>query len=166
VTAEVLTRWEQILTAIESDPMVADRQLDWAAKLRLIDAYRDRRGLDWDDPKLALVDLQYHDVRTDKGLYYKLVEQGQMERLVTDEEIDRAVDEPPEDTRAWFRGHALRRFSPAIATASWDGIVFDVGRHALQKIPMLEPLRGTRAMTEGLFESARTAEQLLDLLQG
>ncbi len=166
VTAEILSRWEQILSALESDPMVADRQLDWVAKLRLLEAYRDRRGLDWDDPKLALVDLQYHDIRMDKGLYYKLLEQGHMERLVTEEEILHAVAEPPPDTRAWFRGQALRRFSTSIATASWDGIVFDVGRHALQKIPMMEPLRGTKRMTEGLFSACATAEDLLDLIQG
>jgi proteasome accessory factor A len=166
VTAEVMTRWEQVLAAIETDPMVADRQLDWVAKLRLIEAYRDRRGLSWDDSKLALVDLQYHDVRMDKSLYYKLLEQGQMERLVSEEEILRAVSEPPADTRAWFRGQALRRFSASIATASWDAIVFDVGRHALQKIPMLEPLRGTKRMTEGLFSASETAEDLLDLIQG
>src|SRR5437016_7883777 len=166
VTAEVMSRWEQVLAAIETDPMVADRQLDWVAKLRLIEAYRDRRGLDWEDPKLALVDLQYHDVRQDKSLYYKLLEQGQMERLVTEDEILRAVSDPPADTRAWFRGQALRRFSASIATASWDAIVFDVGRHALQKIPMLEPLRGTRKMTEALFSACETAEDLLDLIQG
>ncbi|HMC05481.1 MAG TPA: depupylase/deamidase Dop, partial [Actinomycetota bacterium] len=97
VTAEVMSRWEQVLAAIETDPMVADRQLDWVAKLRLIEAYRDRRGLSWDDPKLALVDLQYHDVRVDKSLYYKLLEQGQMERLVSEEDILRAVSEPPAD---------------------------------------------------------------------
>ena len=166
VTAEVMSRWEQVLAAIETDPMVADRQLDWVAKLRLIEAYRDRRGLSWDDPKLALVDLQYHDVRTDKSLYYKLLEQGEMERLVPEEDILRAVSEPPSDTRAWFRGQALRRFSASIATASWDAIVFDVGRHALQKIPMLEPLRGTKRMTEALFSACETAEDLLDLIQG
>jgi proteasome accessory factor PafA2 len=166
VTAEVMSRWEQVLAAIETDPMVADRQLDWVAKLRLIEAYRDRRGLSWDDSKLALVDLQYHDVRMDKSLYYKLLEQGQMERLVSEEDILRAVSEPPVDTRAWFRGQALRRFSASIATASWDAIVFDVGRHALQKIPMLEPLRGTKRMTEALFSACETAEDLLDLIQG
>ncbi len=166
VTAEVMSRWEQVLAAIETDPMVADRQLDWVAKLRLIEAYRDRRGLSWDDSKLALVDLQYHDVRMDKSLYYKLLEQGQMERLVSEEDILRAVSEPPADTRAWFRGQALRRFSASIATASWDAIVFDVGRHALQKIPMLEPLRGTKRMTEALFSACETAEDLLDLIQG
>jgi Pup amidohydrolase len=166
VTAEVMSRWEQVLAAIETDPMVADRQLDWVAKLRLIEAYRDRRGLSWDDSKLALVDLQYHDVRMDRSLYYKLLEQGQMERLVSEEEILRAVSEPPADTRAWFRGQALRRFSASIATASWDAIVFDVGRHALQKIPMLEPLRGTKRMTEALFSACETAEDLLDLIQG
>ena len=166
VTAEVMSRWEQVLAAIETDPMVADRQLDWVAKLRLIEAYRDRRGLSWDDSKLALVDLQYHDVRMDKSLYYKLLEQGQMERLVSEEDVLRAVSEPPADTRAWFRGQALRRFSASIATASWDAIVFDVGRHALQKIPMLEPLRGTKRMTEALFSACETAEDLLDLIQG
>jgi proteasome accessory factor PafA2 len=165
-TAEVLDRWEAVLGLLEADPGSAERQVDWVAKMALIDAYRERRGLDWDDPKLALVDLQYHDVRQDKGLYYKLAEQGRAERLVSEEEILRAVAEPPADTRAWFRGQALRRFSPSIATASWDALVFDVGRHALQKVPMLEPLRGTKRMTEGLFAQAETAGDLLDLIQG
>jgi proteasome accessory factor A len=165
VTAAVVARWEQVLGALEVDPMTLDRQLDWVAKLAILEAYRDRHRLEWGDPGLALVDLQYHDVRTDKGLYYKLVQQGRVERLVSDDDIARAVTEPPADTRAWFRGTALRHFSSDIATASWDSIVFDVGGDALQKVPMMEPLRGTKQLAEGLFRAAATAEDLLRLLQ-
>lgn len=166
ITGQVMGRWEQTLSALEIDPMILDRQLDWVAKLRMLEGYRDRHGLDWDDSKLALVDLQYHDVRRDKGLYYKLVEQEQIERLVAEDEIIRAVTAPPEDTRAWFRGQVLRRFSSSITAASWDGVVFDVGGDTLRKVPMMEPLRGTRAGTETLIQGAETAGDLLDLLQG
>ncbi|MGH2733844.1 MAG: depupylase/deamidase Dop [Actinomycetota bacterium] len=166
VGIDVLAGWEQILATLEADPMTADRQLDWVAKLRLLEAYRERHDLDWDDPKLALVDLQYHDVRRDKGLYYKLVEQDRIERLVCEDEIQRAISEPPVDTRAWFRGQILRRFSSVVTTASWDGIVFDLGGESLSKLSMLEPLRGTKEMTEALFALADTAEELLDLLGG
>jgi proteasome accessory factor PafA2 len=163
---DVLARWEQTLATLETDPMRGDRQLDWVAKLRLLDAYRERHDLDWGDPKLALVDLQYHDVRRDKGLYYRLAEQDQVERLVPEDEIQRAISEPPTDTRAWFRGQILRRFASDVTTASWDGIVFDLGGDSLSKLPMLEPLRGTKEKTEALFALADTAEELLDLLQG
>ncbi|HEY8201320.1 MAG TPA: depupylase/deamidase Dop [Actinomycetota bacterium] len=166
VTTEVMQRWETTLGALESDPMCLERQLDWVAKLHVLEAYRDRHGLDWDHPKLALVDLQYHDVRPDRGLHYRLVEQGRAERITTDEEIERATKEPPEDTRAWFRGNVLRRFSQDVTVASWDGIVFDVGSRALQKVPMMEPLRGTRAATEDLLASVSSAAELLALLQG
>jgi proteasome accessory factor PafA2 len=163
-TSEVMNLWEQTLTALESDPMSLDDRLDWVAKLRILEAYRERHRLEWDDPKLALVDLQYHDVRTDKGLYYKLVEQARLKKLVSEEEVQRAVTHPPEDTRAWFRGNVLRRFSSDITAASWDGIVFDVGGESLQKVPMMEPLRGTKASTEKLLAECETAVELLDRL--
>lgn len=164
VTQDVMTRWEQTLSALETDPMILDRQLDWVAKLSILDAYRERHELDWDDPKLALVDLQYHDVRPQKGLYHKLIEQDRMEQLVSPEEIKRATSEPPEDTRAWFRGNVLKRFASDITTASWDSIVFDTGSETLQKVPMLEPLKGTKAMTEDLLASVENASELLERL--
>ena len=163
--ADVLSRWESTLTSLEEDPMALKEQLDWVAKLALLEAYRERDGLDWDDHKLALVALQYHDVRRNKGLYYRLVRSGKVERLVTDAEVDEAVNRPPDDTRAYFRGHCIRRFPDNITAASWDSIIFDTGQEALQRVPMREPLRGTREHVESLFEEAGDAGRLVELLR-
>jgi proteasome accessory factor A len=162
---EVLERWEGVLTALEDDPMQLHRELDWVAKYRLLQAYRERDGLDWADHKLRAIDLQYHDVRRDRGLYQRLAASGQVERLVTDDEIERAMMEPPEDTRAYFRGRCIDRFPEAIAAASWDSIIFDTGAEALQRVPMREPLRGTRAQVEDLLARAEDAATLVDLLR-
>jgi proteasome accessory factor PafA2 len=162
---DVLQKWEATLTALEEDPMNLARELDWVAKYRLLEAYRERDGLDWRDPKLALIDLQYHDVRRERGLYYKLVAGGKVERLVTDAEVDRAVGLPPEDTRAYFRGNCIQKYPNAIMAASWDSVIFDTGREALQRVPMREPLRGTREHVEGLLEQATDAASLVDLLR-
>jgi proteasome accessory factor A len=163
--ADVLGRWESTLTALEEDPMTLAKQLDWVAKRKLLQAYIDRDGIAWDDHKLALVGLQYHDVRRDKGLYHKLVASGKMERLVTEAEVQAAVNGPPEDTRAYFRGECIRRFPEAITAASWDSIIFDTGADALQRVPMREPLRGTREHVESLFEEAPDAGRLVELLR-
>ena len=101
-------------------------ELDWVAKLALLESYRDRDGLDWDHPKLALVDLQYADVRPDKGLYHRLVRLGRMERLVDDSEVEAAVTHPPGDTRAYFRGRCLAKYPEQVAAASWDSVIFDL----------------------------------------
>ncbi len=161
---EILRRWEEVLTGLETDPLSLHRQLDWVAKYRLLQAYRERDGLEWSDPKLRLIDLQYHDVRRDRGLYHRLAAAGEVERLTTDEEIERAVLEPPEDTRAYFRGRCIERFREHIAAASWDSLIFDVGREALQRVPMREPLRGTRRHVGDLLERATDPVTLLELL--
>jgi proteasome accessory factor A len=126
----------------------------------------DRDSLDWDDAKLALVDLQYHDVRPEKGLYYRLVAAGRVERLVAESEIAQAVAEPPEDTRAYFRGRCLAKYAPQIAAAGWDAIIFDVGKETLQRVPMLEPTRGTAVHTKALLDDSPTADDLIRRLQG
>ncbi len=163
---EVLQRWEAVLTALEEDPLSLHRELDWVAKYRLLEAYRARDGLGWTDPKLRLIDLQYHDVRRGSGLYSKLADGGKIERLVSDDEIERAVMEPPEDTRAYFRGRCIERYPGAIVAASWDSMIFDTGRDVLQRVPMREPLRGTRQHVESLLEQAEDAAALVDRLQG
>jgi proteasome accessory factor PafA2 len=166
VNRDVVDRWEAVLTTLEAEPLSLHRELDWVAKHRLLEAYRDRDGLDWGDPKLHAIDLQYHDVRRDKGLYHRLVATGKVERVVTDDEIERAVMEPPEDTRAYFRGRCISRYPDAIAAASWDSIIMDTGADALQRIPMREPLRGTREHVEDLLEACEDAAQLVEKLQG
>jgi len=163
--ADVLTRWEGVLDALESDPSTLHRELDWVAKQRLMEGYRERDGLEWSDPKLRAVDLQYHDVRRDRGLYHRLEASGKVERLTTDDEVEIAIMDPPENTRAYFRGRCIGKYPDAIAAASWDSLIVDTGQDALQRIPMREPLRGTRIHVEGLLARADDAAALIALLQ-
>jgi len=163
---EVVERWETVLRGLENDPRTLSAQLDWVAKLRLLEGYRERDGLAWSDAKLRAIDLQYHDVRRDRGLYHRLAQAGKVERITTDDEVQRAIMEPPDDTRAFFRGRCISKFPDAIAAASWDSLILDTGRDALQRIPMREPLRGTRAHVEELLDACEDAAALVDRLTG
>jgi proteasome accessory factor A len=137
------------------------------AKRQLLQQYRDRDGLEWDDAKLHLIDLQYADIRPDKGLYHRLVRMGRMERLLADDEVAKAMHKPPEDTRAYFRGRCLEQYADDVAAASWDSVIFDLpGRDSLQRVPTLEPLRGTRNHVKELLDRCRTAEDLVRVLSG
>jgi proteasome accessory factor PafA2 len=163
---EVVDRWEAVLGSLETGPLTLHRELDWVAKYRLLEGYRERDGLAWSDPKLRLIDLQYHDVRRSRGLYNRLAAAGKVDRITTDEAIETAVMEPPENTRAYFRGRCISRYPDAIAAASWDSLIMDTGHDALQRIPMREPLRGTKAHVEELLLSSEDAASLVDKLNG
>ena len=106
---KALTMWEYCLTAIEEDPLQLDREIDWVIKHQLVEAYRARHGLELADPRVALVDLQYHDVSRNRGLYYHMQRRRMVETLVTDAEIQHAVEHPPETTRARLRGEFISR---------------------------------------------------------
>jgi proteasome accessory factor A len=160
VGRDVLDRWESVLSALEVDPMSLAGQLDWVAKYQLINAYRDRHSLEWSDPKLAAMDLQYHDMRPERSLFAKLP----TERLVDDDAVEEAMTEPPPDTRAYFRGKCLQRWSTSIAAANWDSLVFDLGGDPLRRVPMMEPLRGTAAHVDTLLADCSTPAELLERL--
>ncbi len=165
LTDDVLTRWEQTLAALERDPWECATQLDWVAKRRLLEQYRDRDGLSWDSATLALIDLQYSDVRPERGLYNRLAAMGRMERMFSQEQIEAAMHQAPEDTRAYFRGRCLEKFSADIVAASWDSVIFDVpGERTLRRIPTSDPLRGTRAHVGDLLDRCQSAQQLLAAL--
>jgi proteasome accessory factor PafA2 len=160
VGTEVLRRWEATLGALESDPMSLSTTVDWIAKRKLYEAYMARNDVGWDDGRLAAMDLQYHDLRTDRSLAGRLG----LERITTDEEVVAAMTEPPRTTRAWFRGTCLQRWASSIVAANWDSLVFDVGGDPLRRVPMMEPLRGTADVLEDLVASCRTPAELIERL--
>jgi proteasome accessory factor A len=161
---DVLDTWADILDKLERDPMECANLLDWPAKLRLLEGFRQRENLAWSAPRLHLVDLQYSDVRLDKGLYNRLVARGSMKRLTTEQQVMDAIGNPPENTRAYFRGECLRRFGADIAAASWDSVIFDLGGESLVRIPTLEPLRGSKAHVGELLDSVDSAAELVNQL--
>ena len=162
-TADVLDRWQDTLDRLETDPTSLAHELDWVAKLSILNGYRERDGLDWNHARLQLVDLQYSDVRPDKGLANRLESRGALVRLTDERDVREAMVRPPVDTRAYFRGECLRRFPDEIAAASWDAVIFDVnGRDALQRVPMLDPARGTKAYVGALLDRCSTAAELVD----
>ena len=163
----MLDRWEAALVTLTIDPLRLAGQLDWVTKLQLMDGYRTRDGIGWNHPRLQLVDLQYSDVRADRGLYNKLVAAGRMERLLDEPDVRAAVTNPPEDTRAYFRGRCLQQYPDSVAAASWDSVIFDIpGRESLQRVPTLEPLRGTKAHVGALLDRCETAAELVTALTG
>jgi proteasome accessory factor A len=166
VWGEVLTEWERVLTGLEQDPMSLADTLDWVAKLRLLEGYRSRDGQELDSPRARALDLQYHDIDPEKGLYNRLAARGSMRRLFTDDELDEATVQPPTNTRAFFRGRCVSQFSGALVAANWDSLVFDIGEPHLKRVPMMEPLRGTKEMVDQVLQDAETAAELLELIGG
>jgi proteasome accessory factor A len=165
MTKDILSRWEHVIDCLGRDPMELDQQIDWVMKKSLIEQFMDRKSIGWDAPQVHMLDLQYHDLRPEKGLYYILEKQGRAERIVTDEEISAAILKPPDDTRAYFRGECLKRYGAAVFGVNWDSISFGVGDDPINRILMVEPLKGTRAHVGALLENSPTVTELVDNLR-
>jgi len=166
VYAQVLAEWESVLSDLETDPSRTADRLDWTAKQGILNAYHERDGLAWDVAKMRMLALQYHEVDPARGLYHKLVGSGRMRRLFTDAEIEEAVTTPPARTRAYFRGECVARYGSALVAANWDSLVFDVGAESYKRVPMMEPLRGTREHVSRLLDESPDAARLLERLGG
>jgi Pup amidohydrolase len=166
VWRRVIEEWESVLTDLDTEPARLADRLDWAAKLRLFEGYRQRDDLAWGDAKLKALDLQYHDVDPERGLYHRLVDNGAVRRLFTDAEIAKAEVDPPERTRAYFRGRCVSQLSGSLVAANWDSLVFDTGESHLKRVPMMEPLRGDRARVGELLDSVEDAAALIEALGG
>ena len=128
--AWILREWENVLNDLERDAMSARDRVDWAAKKFLLDALQEEEKLSWSDPWLQSIDLEYHNLDLDRGLYYEVLRKGLMRRVTTEDEIKSAIFNPPETTRAFFRGRTVARFNDAISSIQWDEIVFANGAYS------------------------------------
>jgi len=152
-----LAQWEEILAGLESDPdSVADR-VDWVAKRRILDAYAERHGVGPASDRLRAIDLQYHDLRPERCL----ADRAGLRRLVDPAAVAAAVAEPPTTTRAYFRGRCVGKYGRSVVSANWDSIVFDLGHDPLRRVPMMEPLRGTREHVGTVLDESPTAAELI-----
>ena len=157
VVEDVLAKWEFVLNGLQSDPKSLGQYLDWVVKKKLIDAYIARHDFKWTAPDIRMLDLQYHDLRPDRGLYARLLKNGHVKRLLSREEIMHAIQHPPLDTRAYFRGTCIRKFPDSIHSVSWNTIVFN-GPTGYDKIMMDRPHFGTQAIVGELLSTCNVVE--------
>jgi len=148
-----LEMWEHCLTGIEKDPFSLDRECDWVIKHNLIEHYRERHDLPLSHPQVALVDLQYHDVNRDRGLYYRMQARGLVDRVCTDEEIDRAVDEPPQTTRARLRGEFIRKAKERKRDYTVDWVHLKLNDQAQRTVLCKDPFKAHDERVEKLIAS-------------
>jgi proteasome accessory factor A len=157
----ILDAWIDVLDTLERDPLALADRIDWIAKKGMIETFLARKGLDFESPQAQMLDLQFHDVRPEKGLAYLLERQGKLRRLVSDDEIVRAITEPPEDTRAYFRGQCLKRYGQAVFGVNWDSISFGIGDEPIKRVMMSEPLKGSKIHVQELLDRSPTAAELV-----
>src|ERR1044071_3927934 len=151
----VLQEWENVLNDLERDPMSARDRVDWAAKKFLLGALQEEEKLSWGDSWLQSIDLEYHNVDLERGLYYELVRQGAIRRVVSEDDIKTSIFTPPETTRVFFRGRSVARFIDEIASIQWDEIVF---AHNSQSRRVALPEASMDARLNALNQAARNGK--------
>lgn len=159
-----LAEWESTLDALEGDPLSLADRLDWVAKYRLLDSFRAEEKLAWNDPYMQSLDLAYHDIDPEQGLYYGLEQAGEIRRLVTEGRIQAAMSCPPADTRAALRGLFVERFGSVVRSIGWNGIAFRY--HDEDVLFDMNPLveENVRLLNEELA-SAETLDAVISVLR-
>jgi proteasome accessory factor A len=159
---DVVQLWGRILQTLETNPMSLVGEVDWITKLSIMNGYRNREQMLWNDSRLAAIDIQFSDLRPDKGLARVLQQKGKMEIMFSEEQISQAVANPPTDTRAYFRGNCVSKYVDQVAAASWDSVILDLGDQIpLKRISTPDARGGTELATAQLFAQSSSAEQLL-----
>jgi len=158
----ILREWENVLNDLERDVMTTRDRIDWVAKKFLLNALQEEEKLSWSDPWLQSIDLEYHNVDLESGLYYELAHQGSVRRLAKEEEIKTAIFTPPETTRAFFRGRSVARFNDQIASIQWDELVFANGALS-RRIGLPEAFADARL--DALNQAARNGKDFSEFIR-
>ncbi len=152
-TKDVLARWTDVLTKLASDPMQLARELDWVIKKAWIDKFMDRYRLSWRDPKVSLLDLQYHDIRPENGVYNRLAVNDQVDRITDDETIEHAKHGPPQTTRARLRGEFIRQANLKGKDYRVDWVYLKLNDPERETIVCKDPFQSHDARVERLIRS-------------
>ena len=123
----IIQEWKRTLNELKHNPEKLSDRIDWAIKEKLFTEFMETENMDWDDPMLQSLDLEYHNLDPDRGLYRGLEQENEVYSLLTEEEISRSIEFPPEGTRAKIRGEAVRKESEKIKKIHWTGIEFNNG---------------------------------------
>jgi proteasome accessory factor A len=150
---KVVAAWTHVLDRLEHDPMSLHRELDWVAKYRMVEAYRARHDLPLSHPRVAMLDLAYHDVTRSRGLYYLLERQGRVERVTDDDEVARAMEEPPADTRAALRGWFIRQAKARRRDYTVDWVHLKLNDQAQRTVLCKDPFRSEDERVDKLIAS-------------
>ena len=150
---QALAMWQHCLEGLEKDPWSLDRECDWVIKHRLIEHYRAREGVSLTHPKVALMDLQYHDVSRTRGLFYKMQARGMVERTCSDEDIETAMEQPPQTTRARLRGEFIRRAKERRRDFTVDWVHLKLNDQAQRTVLCKDPFKSRDERVEKLIAS-------------
>jgi proteasome accessory factor A len=148
-----LDMWEHCLKGLEADPTSLWRECDWVAKYRLVEQMRARHDVPLSHPKVAMVDLMYHDVDRTRGLYYKLQNRDQVERTCTDDAISDAMTLPPETTRARLRGAFVKRAKERRRDFTVDWVHLKLNDQAQRTVLLKDPFKSHDERVERLIAS-------------
>ena len=148
-----LDMWEHCVSTIEDEPLKLEREVDWVIKHQLIEAYRAKHDLPLGHPRVALLDLQYHDISRERSLFYKLQDRGMVERMCTDADIDVAMDTPPQTTRARLRGEFIKRAKERKRDYTVDWVHLKLNDQAQRTVLCKDPFKSRDERVEKLISS-------------
>ncbi|MDA8025554.1 MAG: Pup--protein ligase [Actinomycetota bacterium] len=151
--AKALEMWEYVLTKIAVDPLSLGREIDWVIKYNLIDAYMNKNGYSLNHPAVSLIDLQYHDVSRERGIFYRLNRRNLVERMVDDETIDKAMEFAPTTTRARLRGEFIKKANEKRRDFTVDWVHLKLNDQAQRTVLLKDPFKSEDERVDKLLES-------------